>query len=122
MEGNRIPKKSIVHELYMNLETTRPRGRSRNRWQDEARLDGGIVGGEEWQEKLHNREEWKKLLKTSRNRRILQMQMEGVNECTCCESDTTIPFIQLLLLDEILLCLTEHIHLLLTYSMEHSPS
>jgi hypothetical protein len=33
MEGNRISKRV----LYMNLETTRPRGRPRNRWQDEVR-------------------------------------------------------------------------------------
>jgi hypothetical protein len=26
----------------MNLETTRPRGRPRNRWQDEVREDGRI--------------------------------------------------------------------------------
>ena len=32
----------------------------RNRWQDEVKEDGRIVGGEEWQEKIHNREEWKK--------------------------------------------------------------
>jgi hypothetical protein len=31
----------------MNLETTRPRGRPRNRWQDELREDRRIVGGEE---------------------------------------------------------------------------
>jgi len=31
--------------LYMNLETTRLRGRPRNRWQDEVREDGRIVGG-----------------------------------------------------------------------------
>jgi hypothetical protein len=42
MEGNIIPK-SV---LYMNLESTRPRGRPRNRWQDEVREDGRIVGGE----------------------------------------------------------------------------
>jgi hypothetical protein len=47
MEKNRIPK--MV--LYMNLETTRLRGRPRNRWQDEVREDGRrIVGGEEWKE------------------------------------------------------------------------
>jgi hypothetical protein len=47
--------------LYMNLET-RPRGRPRNRWQDEVREDGRMVGGEDWQEKVYDREEWKKLL------------------------------------------------------------
>jgi hypothetical protein len=35
------------------LETTRLRGRPRNRWQDEVREDGRIVDGEGWQEKLH---------------------------------------------------------------------
>jgi hypothetical protein len=59
----------------MNLGTTRLRGRPRNRWQDEVR-EGRRVGGEGWQEKLHNREEWKKFLRTPRNRRILHMPME----------------------------------------------
>ena len=45
----------------MNLETTRPRGRPRNRWLDEVREDGRMVGGEEWQEKMYDREEWKRL-------------------------------------------------------------
>jgi len=53
MEENKIPKRV----LYMNLGTTRFRGRPRNRWQDEVRDDGRIVGGEGWQEKVHNREE-----------------------------------------------------------------
>jgi hypothetical protein len=43
MEENRIPKRVT----YMNLESTRPRGRPRNRWQDEVWEDGRIVGGEE---------------------------------------------------------------------------
>ena len=72
MEENRIPK--MV--LYMNLGTTRLRGRPRNRWQDEVREDGRIVGGEGRQEKVHNREEWKKLQRTARNRYILHMPME----------------------------------------------
>jgi len=54
MEESRIPKKCII---YMNLEKTSLRGRPRNRWQNEVREDGRIVGGEEWQEKVHNREE-----------------------------------------------------------------
>jgi hypothetical protein len=72
MEENRIPKRV----LYMNLETTRLRGRPRNRWQDEVREDGRIAGGEGWQEKVCNREEWKKLLRTPRSRRILHTPME----------------------------------------------
>ena len=72
MEVNRIPKRV----LYMNLGTTRLRGRPRSRWQDKVREDGKIVGGEGWQEKVQNREEWKKLLRTARNRRILHMPME----------------------------------------------
>jgi hypothetical protein len=41
-----------------------------------VREDERIVGGEEWQEKVRNREEWKKLLRMARNRCILQMLME----------------------------------------------
>jgi hypothetical protein len=72
MEENRIPKRV----LYMSLETTRPRGSPRNRWQDEVREDGRMGGGEEWQEKIYYREEWKKLLRMARNHRILHMPME----------------------------------------------
>ena len=60
----------------MNLETTRLRGRPRNTWQDEVRDDGRIVGAEGWQEKVYNKEEWMKLLRTARNRHILHMSME----------------------------------------------
>ena len=42
MEENRIPERV----LYMNLETTRLRGRPRNRLQDEVREDGRIVSEE----------------------------------------------------------------------------
>jgi hypothetical protein len=71
MEKNRIPKRL----WKMNLESRRLRGRHRNRWQDEVRDDGRIVGGEVWQEKLYNREGWKKLLRTARNGHILQVVM-----------------------------------------------
>jgi len=72
MEENRFPKRV----LYMNLGTTRLRGRPRNRWQDEVREGGRIVGGEGWQEKVHSREKWKKLPRTARNRNILHVPME----------------------------------------------
>jgi len=72
MEENRIP----IRVLYTNLTTTKLRGRPRNRWQDEVRKDGRIVGGEGWQEKVHNKEEWKNLLRMARNHRILHMPME----------------------------------------------
>jgi hypothetical protein len=60
----------------MHLETTRLRGRPRKRWQDEVREDARLVGGEGWKEMVYNREEWKKLLRTAKNRRILHMPME----------------------------------------------
>jgi hypothetical protein len=41
-----------------------------------VREDGRIVDGGERQEKVYNREEWKKLPRTARNGRILHMQME----------------------------------------------
>jgi hypothetical protein len=72
MEENRIPKRV----LYMNLGTTRLRGRPRNRWQHDVREDGRIVRGDGWQEKVHHREKWKKFLRKTRKHRILHMPME----------------------------------------------
>jgi hypothetical protein len=37
--------------------------------------DGRIVGGEEWQEKVYHKEEWKKPLRTARNCRIQHVEM-----------------------------------------------
>jgi hypothetical protein len=53
MEENRIHKKV----LYMNLEATRLRGRPRNRWQDEVREDGRLVGGKRGRRRVYNRQE-----------------------------------------------------------------
>jgi hypothetical protein len=61
--------------LYMNLET-RLRGRTSNRWQDEVREDGRLVGGKGWKERVYNTEEWKQLLRTARNHRIPHVPME----------------------------------------------
>jgi hypothetical protein len=43
---HRIEEYNSQQILYMNLETTRLRGRQRNRWQDEVRENGRIVGGD----------------------------------------------------------------------------
>jgi hypothetical protein len=51
------------------------RGRPRNRWQDEAREDGRLGGRRGWKKGVYNREEWKEILRTARNR-ILLMPME----------------------------------------------
>ena len=72
MEESRIPQRV----LYTILETIRPRGRPRNRWLDEVREDGRMAGGEEWQEKMYDRDEWRRLLRTARNHRILFMPMD----------------------------------------------
>jgi hypothetical protein len=65
-----------LNNIIYELETTRLRGRPINRWKDEVREDGRIVGGEEWQEKVYNREEWKNLLRMARNCRILHVPVE----------------------------------------------
>jgi len=72
MEENRIPKRA----LYKNFGKTSLRGRPRNRWQNEVREDGRIASGEGWQEIVHNRQEWKKFLRTARNRRFLHMPVK----------------------------------------------
>jgi len=41
-----------------------------------VRGDGRIVDGEGWQENEHYREDWKMLLRTALNRRILAMPMD----------------------------------------------
>ena len=72
MEENRILKKV----LYMNFERTRLTGRPRNRWQDEVKEDGRLVGGKGPKERVYNEDEWKKLMRTAGNCRILHMPME----------------------------------------------
>ena len=72
MEENRLPKKV----LYMSWEELRLRCRPGNRWQNEVREDGRLAGGKGWKERVYNREEWKKLLRTAMNHRTLPMPME----------------------------------------------
>ena len=67
MEEFKIPKELI----NMCRTCVRPR----NRRQDEVTKDGRLVGGTGWRERVHNRKEWKKLLRMARNRRILHVPM-----------------------------------------------
>jgi hypothetical protein len=69
-------KKTEFPKYFINLETTRLRSRPRNRWEDKVREDHRTAGGEGWKERVYNREEWKKLLRTARNHCILNMPME----------------------------------------------
>jgi hypothetical protein len=62
----------------MHLAATRLRGRPRNRWQYEVREDGRLVGRKVWKERVYNREGWKKLLRTTRNRH--SAHANGMNE------------------------------------------
>jgi len=70
------------------LGTTSLRGKPRNRWEDEVREDGNLVGGKVWKERVYNREEWKKLRRAAKNRRILHMPMNesGVSLDSSCPS------------------------------------
>ena len=46
------------------------------KWQDKVREDGRLVGEKGWKERVYNRGERKKILRTARNHRILHMPME----------------------------------------------
>jgi len=64
---------------------TRLRSRPRNRWQDEVREGGRLVGGKDWKKRIYNREEWKNFLRTAKNCRILHMQLnDSVYLCHIC--------------------------------------
>ena len=76
MEENKIPERV----LYINLGRTGLRGRQRNRPQDGMREDGRVAGGDKWQEKVHNREEWKKLRTYQWNEWIITEQNLYIND------------------------------------------
>ena len=67
------------------MGTTRLRGKRKNRWQEEVRDYCKVVSVEVWQGRIYKIEEWKKLLRTARNRRILHMPMnESGDPCRVC--------------------------------------
>jgi hypothetical protein len=48
--------------------------------------DRGTVGGEEWQEKVYNREEWKELLRAAGNCQIVRVAVgwvDGIYQNDC---------------------------------------
>ena len=107
-DRNTIPKRV----LYMNLGTTRLRGRPRNRWQNEVREDGRIGGGEGWQENVHNRE----MEEAPENGKELSHSAyaKGTNECifysvmVCCNKTfshiVTPRYVRYCVLTNFLLC------------------
>jgi hypothetical protein len=76
IEEDRFPKKV----LYMNLETSRLRGRPRNGWHDEVREDGRLVGGKWWKESVYYRgmEEASETARNCHN----SAHANGMNECS----------------------------------------
>jgi len=84
--------------FYMNLESTRLWGRPRNKWQNEVWEDWVLVGGEGWEERVYNREEWKKLLRMARNCHILHMPMEWMNICDIVKLAPTVTWNLLILI------------------------
>ena len=67
MSDNRLPKKLFVWE---GPHTKRPRGRPRNRWKDKVYKDAERLD-KNWKGAINNRDSWRRLLRTARNRRIL---------------------------------------------------
>jgi hypothetical protein len=43
-------------------------------------MEGRIVGGEGWQEKVHNREDWKKFLSENGKELVHSAHTNGMNE------------------------------------------
>jgi hypothetical protein len=77
MGESRVPKSILYVYEFGNK---RLRGRPRNRWKEEVRENGRIVGAEELLEKVYNREERKKPLKTAMNCCILHMGKQLIND------------------------------------------
>jgi hypothetical protein len=67
MEEERIPKKV----LNGNFHTTRPVGRPRTRWADVLQRDAlQLLGIRGWRRKAENREEWRRLMKEAKSRKV----------------------------------------------------
>jgi len=80
----------LLFLFYINDLPKIMKGRPRNRWQDEVRENGRIIGGEGWQEKVHNREKWKKLLRTG-NESSHSAHANGIMKIPCSYALLNIP-------------------------------
>jgi hypothetical protein len=68
MEEEKIPKKFLNGNFY----TTRPVGRSRNRWADVVQRDAlQLLGIRGWRRRAENREEWRPLMRDAKARKGL---------------------------------------------------
>jgi len=74
--------------------------------------DGRLVGGKEWKGRVHNREEWKKLLRMARNHRILHTPMEWMEFTTFYTPQNTYQLKRRLSLDYDPLAQMPQVHLL----------
>ena len=77
MADNRLPKKMFIWEGPHNKG---PRGRPRIRWKDEVYKDARRLD-KDWKEVIRDRDGWRRLLRMARNRRILRLPNERMNEC-----------------------------------------
>jgi hypothetical protein len=69
MEEERIPKRV----LNRNFHTTRPVGRPRTRWADVVEMDAlQLLGIRGWRSKAANRDEWSRLMREAKARKVLQ--------------------------------------------------
>ena len=62
MEEHRMPKKIFTQEL----EGTRRRGRSRNRWKEGVERDLQVLGVRRWRELVADRKKWKYIVRQAK--------------------------------------------------------
>ena len=63
MEDNRETKLAYTQEI----NDRRPRGRPRRRWRDNIHTDLQALGITNWQEKVNQRDEWRRLVSAAKN-------------------------------------------------------
>ena len=63
MEDNRETKLAYTQEI----NDRRPRGRPRRRWRDNTCTDLQALGINDWQEKVHQRDEWRWIVSAAKN-------------------------------------------------------